>query len=414
MRILFIADVPAGSPVSGAEQVLYQQVSGLAGRGHQVYAVTRRETGAAAAVALIGTTVTEGSFQARPADLFGFLAAHREHPAALFDGFAAGGPFDVAVVHQPFTALALLAGKRLEGLPLLYVFHSPAHEEYLLMHEGWSRIFHLLPAHARRLVERAVIRRAGRVMTLSGYMRDKAMGFHKLPAERMLLNPGGVDLERFVPAANRGVLKQALGFPPGKVHLLCIRNLEPRMGIENLLVAARALIRERQIPLHLILGGSGSGRARAEALVRELELSDAVTLTGFIPEADLPHYYAAADYFVIPTRKLEGFGLVTPESLACGTPVLGTPVGGTAEILGQFNRDFLFADITPVAIADGIARALDRHGTRGEDYLQLRKDCRSFASMHYSWQRHVDRLHEAVGELGREGNGKRGDGEEKK
>src|SRR5207249_11624167 len=54
---------------------------------------------------------------------------------------------------------------------------------------------------------------------------------------------------------------------------------------------------------------------------------------GFIPDETLPSYYHAADVFVLPTRELEGFGLVTVEALACGTPVLGTPVGATPEVL---------------------------------------------------------------------------------
>jgi len=51
-----------------------------------------------------------------------------------------------------------------------------------------------------------------------------------------------------------------------------------------------------------------------------------------------------ADLFVLPTLELEGFGLVTLEALASGVPVLGTPVGGTVEILKNLNPKLLFKD----------------------------------------------------------------------
>ena len=76
-----------------------------------------------------------------------------------------------------------------------------------------------------------------------------------------------------------------------------------------------------------------AARTRSSGRSAQLGLDKHVTFLGFVPDADLPRYYQAADVFVLPTRELEGFGLVTAEALACGTPVLGTPVGATPELL---------------------------------------------------------------------------------
>ena len=119
-------------------------------------------------------------------------------------------------------------------------------------------------------------------------------------------------------------------------------------------------------------------------------------MTGFIPQDILPKYYGASDFFILPTRRLEGFGLVTPESMACGTPVLGTPVGGTREILSDFAQSFLFRDITAEAIAEGIQTAIDEYFIQKKEYEELRSRCRTYVENRYSWQRHLNKLKKEI------------------
>ena len=222
-------------------------------------------------------------------------------------------------------------------------------------------------------------------------MKEKVRDIHGITADRIVINPGGVDLERFRPPENRKALKHKLGFPEGKIHLLTIRNLEPRMGIENLLECIRILNND-QDNIHLILGGEGIERQKLERFIKEYGLLGDVTVVGFIPPDILSEYYGAADFFVLPTRHLEGFGLVTPESMACGTPVLGTPVGGTKEILSGFDSRFLFRDTSPESMAEGISWAVGEYFVRNNQYERLRLDCREYAARNYSWQRHINQL----------------------
>ena len=131
-------------------------------------------------------------------------------------------------------------------------------------------------------------------------------------------------------------------------------------------------------------------------MVKALDLNQVVSLTGFIPSDSLASYYAAADFFILPTRYLEGFGLVTPESMACGTPVLGTPVGGTKEILSGFNSEFLFEDTSPEAIADGMQHAVTEYYDDKNKYELLRQRCREYVEERYSWDRHVEQLRDII------------------
>jgi glycosyltransferase involved in cell wall biosynthesis len=193
-------------------------------------------------------------------------------------------------------------------------------------------------------------------------------------------------------------LKTQFSLPKGKTHLFTVRNLEPRMGLDNLL-KCMAHLKKQKVEVHLTLGGEGVERKKLEQLIAELKLKKDVNLSGFIPQDLLPKYYAAADFFILPTRYLEGFGLVTPESMACGTPVLGTPVGATKEILSVFDSKFLFENSTPEAMARGIRLAVQCYVKDKKAYEKRRGRCREFAKKHYSWERHVNQLTSIINDL---------------
>ena len=137
------------------------------------------------------------------------------------------------------------------------------------------------------------------------------------------------------------------------------------MGLDNLL-GAMAVLKVRRPSALLLIGGAGSLRGALEAQSQALGLSEHVKFLGFVPDAELPRYYQAADVFVLPTRELEGFGLVTVEALACGTPVLGTPVGATPEILRALCPTLVFRGPTAALMAEDLEHFL---GDKERDLL---------------------------------------------
>jgi glycosyltransferase involved in cell wall biosynthesis len=207
--------------------------------------------------------------------------------------------------------------------------------------------------------------------------------------------PGGVDPQRFRPAEDRDAVRKALGIPTGTFVLLTVRNLEPRMGLDSL-VRAMAILRQQAPDLMILVGGAGSLRGDLESLTGSLDLQGKVKFLGFIPDNELPLYYQASDAFVLPTRELEGFGLVAVEALACGTPVLGTPVGAIPEILGELQPDLLFEGIEAETIARGILKHLQRAQADPQGYEALRRRCREYATIHFSWNRIVERLEQEL------------------
>jgi glycosyltransferase involved in cell wall biosynthesis len=254
-----------------------------------------------------------------------------------------------------------------------------------------------LGAAVLRALERACLRRARRIHVLSAFSAAQLRELHGVGGDRVVCIPGGVDLERFRPA-DQAAARAALALAPGAPLIFTVRNLEARMGLEALLQAMARSAHE--VPgARLVIGGDGSRRASLERLAAELGLRDRVSFLGFVDDAALPRYYQAADLFALPTAALEGFGLVTVEALACGTPVLATPVGATPEILGPLDPRLLTRDASVEAIADGLRDFAARLTKDAEGVDGLRRACRRLAEERYGWTRTVDDLERLIGSV---------------
>ena len=239
-----------------------------------------------------------------------------------------------------------------------------------------------------RLAEGMVLRRSSTVIVLSESMGHELSRWHpRVARAKVCLIPGGVDTDRFSPAEDKASLRRQLGLPEDKKILFSLRYLVPRVGMENTLKAIAELRRTRSDFLFLI-GGKGPLLASLEQMASDLDVSHEVRFLGFVPEVDLPNLYRCADLYIQTDTALQGFGLPILESLACGTPVLATPVGGAQEILAHLDGgESLFSDLSPEVMAREISEALDATADGG-----VGKRICSLARERYSWDRIIDRL----------------------
>ncbi len=394
LRILVVADVSPLESHGGASRVLREQSQRLAARGHEVTVFSRQpEATVPADSDVAGVRVRH--YEVNRTHALAFFWSSIAGARRAYRDTLAGRPWDRVILHQPLSAVGV---RRLlpRTAPRIYMFLSPASAEYRLRAEHSSGRRPLLPAPLAaallRLTEYAALRTAQRVVVMSEYMRGELASVHSRGTPPVVIIPGGVDLRHFRPAEDRMAVRRALGLPADCLLFLTVRDLHPRMGLEALIRAVDAL--REALPLMLVVGGQGPLRAALEAQVGRMGLADHVRFAGHIAEADLPRYYQAADCFVLPTRALEGFGLVTVEALACGTPVLGTPVGATPEILAPLAPELLVADASPEALSDGIRRVVPL--LRNEAF---RARCRAHVEARYDWETAVDRLEDLLAGL---------------
>ena len=393
VRALFISDVSIQAVIGGAERVLREQTTRMAARGHDIRLITRRRPDHRTWHEVIGGVEEIRCAFASDGGVTSVAKTWRQARGHLMR-LHSREPLDCLNIHQPLTAFGATAQAAALGIRLIYTCHSLSAEEYLSRGTGpgsASLILRRSNAAIRHLIEGRVLRRCHRIIVLSRYTREKLLRAHGVPEERVATVPGGVDLDRFRPSDDPSAARTELSIPQDRFVLFTVRNLVPRMGLERLVAAMPAVA--ATIPRSLlVIGGSGPLAGELRDSVERLGLRDHVRLVGFIPEDTLHRYYQMADLFVLPSTDLEGFGMVTVEALASGLPVLGTPVGGTREILSRLDEGLLLKGVRPEMLAEGIVGCHRRWHTRGEDARRMRRRCREIAENCYSWELNIAAL----------------------
>ncbi|MBI4528305.1 MAG: glycosyltransferase family 4 protein [Deltaproteobacteria bacterium] len=205
----------------------------------------------------------------------------------------------------------------------------------------------------RRLLRYTLCRAQG-VIAVSAALKQAItqLGF---PEERIRVIPNGVDLKKFYPTP-KSEARGTLGFARGRV-ILSVGHLAPVKGFDLLIKAVKILVDDlNEKDLTLIIAGGGAYRKELERLVSSLGLGDNVLFPGEIAHQDLRLWYSAADVFCLASLR-EGWPNVLLESLACGTPVVATAVGGVPEIVCS-SEVGLLAERNERKIAEKISQAL--------------------------------------------------------
>jgi glycosyltransferase involved in cell wall biosynthesis len=394
LRILCINQFFYPDSFGGVERVAYETMRRLAARGHEVHQVGQRmNPDAPDTEELFGFTVHR----------YGGAGSRKRFGGRTLDALRRSGPvmerlldehrFDVVLPHHYFPYYSYSRLSKSRTTPELLTFHASFWQELKL--EGAERsigkpLESLLFGRLARRTETSCLRRADRVVVLSRFSRELLTSCYPFARTKVVEIPGGVDLERFHPAPDRALVRRSLGLPTDRAILFTARRLVPRMGVENLLLALPD-IRSAFPGVLLVIAGRGRLEGELRELVAARGLSDSVRFVGFVDDSDLVGYHQSADLFVLPTLAFEGFGMVTLEALACGTPAVGTPIGATPEILERLAPQLVLAGTEPNAIRRGVGAMLEWLSDPAAA-ARLREQCRSYAETRYGWDRAVDAL----------------------
>ena len=201
-------------------------------------------------------------------------------------------------------------------------------------------IFQHLPEHHKflnrwylNLTMPLYCRRATHLIAVSEATRQDLITTYKLPPEKVTVIYEAAD-PQFCPQPQTKVeaVRAHYGLP--QQFLLYVGTIEPRKNLIRLLQAWEILYLEGKAPPLVIVGKRGWLSDNFFAALENSPVRDAVILTGYVSDEDLPALYAAATVFIFPSLY-EGFGLPPLEAMACGVPVACSNTASLPEVVGD-------------------------------------------------------------------------------
>ncbi|MFD2419666.1 glycosyltransferase [Amycolatopsis pigmentata] len=249
---------------------------------------------------------------------------------------------DLVHAHFWMSGLACLAAVEGTGIPMVQTFHALGSVKK--RHQGDADT----SPEGRIELERSICRRADQVVaTCSNEVFEIARMGVPLPRSRTSVIPCGVDLNLFTPEGPRA--------PRTARHrIVTAGRLVPRKGFE---VAVAALARLPETEL-VIAGGpveDDPEARRLSGLAEELGVADRLRMPGLVSRADMPPLLRSADA-VVCTPTYEPFGMVPLETMASGTPVVGSAVGGLIDTVVDGRTGFLVPPGDPDAVAAAVRK----------------------------------------------------------
>jgi glycosyltransferase involved in cell wall biosynthesis len=351
-----------GGVDAGGQNVYVDAVSrGLVDHGYETDVFTVRAHPAqskivARAPGVRVITLPAGPATAREKDaLWPHMPAFRD--AILCFGRTEGRRYDL--VHGNFWMSGWVAAElgRSWSVPVVQIFHAT----------GITKAREQGPVDtspAERIeVEREVVQTVDRLIAQCPAEEEELLRDYGARPERVVLIPSAVDTDRYRPVDQREA-RQRLGLDPAVELIVYVGRVIPRKDIRNVVRALAWIVQRRQAdgerpPALLIVGGETEhpdpvatpeiGVLRT--LAAELGVGDQVLFAGRRQPDTLHLWYSAADV-AVTTPWYEPFGLTPLEAMACGTPVIGSRVGGIAFTVADDETGYLVPPRKPEALAE--------------------------------------------------------------
>ncbi|MGZ4145675.1 MAG: glycosyltransferase family 4 protein [Actinomycetota bacterium] len=374
MRTLILSWEYPPRIVGGLGKHVHRLSTALADAGHEVHVVTRDHPDAPSEEIVDGVHIIRAgeyppaiTFEDLVPWVLQFNIAVQEAATSLL----LETEIDVVHAHDWLVAYAAAAVKNCFEVPLVSTVHATEYGR----HQGW------LPGPMNKLIHQVewwLTYEARRVITCSEYMRDQVHEIFQLPSAKQDVIPNGVDMHEFDRPADVEEFRARLVQGKEKIIFFAGR-LEYEKGVQTVLDALPLLLKDQQVRFYI--AGVGTHADELKAHAARAGLADRVHFLGFIEEAELRMYYAAADLAVVPSLY-EPFGMVALETFASGTPCIAADIGGLRELVVHEATGLRFTPGDPESLAGMIRRLLtDERLDR-----RLTLDARRMLDDQFSWR----------------------------
>lgn len=175
--------------------------------------------------------------------------------------------------------------------------------------------------------------------------------------------------------------------PSDRKYIGYVGRIRKEKGVKEFVKAVPIIVKRGNFTEFLI-GGSGDllEWVRTECECMNIEHKINATVTGFIKEKEFPDYLNRLKLLILPTKHAEGLPTIILEAMACGTPVLATPVGGIPTVIKDGETGFIMENSSPKCIAENALRILNY-----KDLDRIVKKARELIEDEYTYEAAVER-----------------------
>lgn len=296
-------------------------------------------------------------------------------------------PYDVVHEHNGlFSAATARACRRLGKPYVLTMSADPIFERDLVQKP-------LTGLHRQTAVRQAAFtyQQADQIICVSTASRQHLIDQWDVAEDKIVVMPNGVDVELFSQPFDAQAVRAEWGLPQTAVVITFVGGFQPWHGLENLVESVAAL-RQTTPHVRLLLVGDGPHRAALEAKIAACGLTDISTITGLLPQAQVPELLAAADIAVLPYPQFSMDLWFSPlklyEYMAAGKAIVASRSGQIGEVLENGRSGML---VTPGAVGE-LTAVLAQVVQDRQLRVRLGQTAQTQAIRQHGWDRYIQRL----------------------
>lgn len=383
-----------GSVDSGGQNVYVAELSEqLAQKGYSVDIFTRRDNANLPEIYFWQPDVRVIHINAGPAKFVEKekLLSYMDEFTNSMIQFIQRNQITYHLAHANFFMSALVASdiKKKLQIPYAVTFHALG-----LVRKKHQQEKDAFPAE-RIMIEKNIVKDADQIIAECPQDRDDLVNYYGADANKITIIPCGFNPKEFY-QIDKTRARALLNLDQNEKILLQLGRMVPRKGVDNV-IRALGKLKNKNIPIRLIVVGGESAIPdinkdpeilRLRQIAEEENVLDIVQFTGRKERSILKYYYNAADAF-ISTPWYEPFGITPLEAMACGTPVIGSNVGGIKYSVADGQTGFLVPPKNPDALADKIICLLTNESLS----LNMQKNAVKRVNKLFTWRKVAEDVH---------------------